>query len=274
MGQKIALLSDAHGNSPALRAVLADIRTARCEQIYYLGDLINGLDPQGCVDLLHASGARIFIKGNAEQYLCTPDLDGLPGQDDPDNRGVIAFIRWVRARLDASSLAWIEAMPDWAEVDGMFLVHDSPLDRLFTDRWQIPGVAEAHQNWLFHSRGIPADLAESEWAELLAWMDARGCRSVWVGHTHEPFVRWFGPRLLCNVGSAGMPLDGDPRPSWVLWQDEQAEIRRVGYPFAEILALAESTPDFPMFQGPGRRRAYLKWLETGIHWRHHLNPEG
>ena len=274
MDPKTALLSDVHGNSPALRAVLADIRTQGCEQIFYLGDVVNGLDPQGCVDLLRANGAQICIRGNAEQYLCTTDLDALPGQDDPDNRAVIAFIRWVQARLDASSLAWIGAMPDWAEIGGMFLAHDHPLDRLFRARWQVPGVAEAHQDWLFHSRGIPADLPESEWADLLTWMDSRGCRSVWVGHTHEPFIRRFGPRLICNVGSAGIPLDGDPRPSWVFWQDGMAEIRRVDYPIAEILALGEATPDFPMFAGQGRKAAYLKWLQTGVHWRVHLNPEG
>ena len=254
--------------------MLADIRAQNCEQIYYLGDVVNGLDPQGCVDLLRASGAQVCIRGNAEQYLCTPDLDALPGQDDLDNRAVIAFIRWVQACLDTSSLAWIESMPDWAEVGGMFLAHDHPLDRLIRARWQTPGVAEAHQDWLFHSPGIPADMPESDWADLLTWMEQRGIASVWVGHTHEPFMRWFGPRMICNVGSAGMPLDGDPRPSWALWQDGQAAIRRVDYPFAEVLALASATPDFPMFAPPGQRAAYLKWLQTGTHWREHLNPAG
>ena len=36
------------------------------------------------------------------------------------------------------------------------------------------------------------------------------------GHTHIPFVKRIGGVLLVNCGSAGHPVDGDPRPAYAL----------------------------------------------------------
>ncbi len=36
------------------------------------------------------------------------------------------------------------------------------------------------------------------------------------GHTHIPFVKRIGGILVVNCGSAGHPVDGDPRPSYAL----------------------------------------------------------
>ena len=77
-----ALFSDIHGNSPALRAVLADIQRAGCTRVFMLGDLINGIDPHGCVTALRewatTTGVELeCLKGNGEEYLLTPDREAL-----------------------------------------------------------------------------------------------------------------------------------------------------------------------------------------------------
>jgi predicted phosphodiesterase len=48
---KTGILSDIHGNSPALKAVLAEASREGVEQLLVLGDIINGIDPHGCVHL-------------------------------------------------------------------------------------------------------------------------------------------------------------------------------------------------------------------------------
>jgi diadenosine tetraphosphatase ApaH/serine/threonine PP2A family protein phosphatase len=40
------------------------------------------------------------------------------------------------------------------------------------------------------------------------------------GHTHIPFVKRIGGALIVNCGSAGQPVDGDPRPAYALVQAE------------------------------------------------------
>jgi diadenosine tetraphosphatase ApaH/serine/threonine PP2A family protein phosphatase len=48
---------------------------------------------------------------------------------------------------------------------------------------------------------------------------------------------------MINVGSVGQPRDGDPRSSYVIFDDEQIEFRRVEYDPRQtrqkILAIAE-----------------------------------
>ena len=78
MTTQVALLSDVHGNSPALQAVLNDIRSQGCTKVFMLGDIINGVDPHGCIQLLQewceTNAAELTcLKGNGEEYLLTPD---------------------------------------------------------------------------------------------------------------------------------------------------------------------------------------------------------
>ena len=111
-----AFFSDVHGNVPALQAVLADIEAAGCSRVFFLGDLINGVDPHGCVQLLRTWSATRSIsltclKGNAEAYLTTPDRVSLPRQAEAWNQEVLALVQWFEDHLTAEDLAWIATLP-------------------------------------------------------------------------------------------------------------------------------------------------------------------
>jgi predicted phosphodiesterase len=270
---KIAVLSDIHGNSPALEAVLATVDGEGCSRLFCLGDIVNGADPHGCVALLRAwgrpAGRELYcVRGNAEVYTLTPHLESLPGREEPENQELIRLITWFREHLTPADLDWLESLPDILLLEGACLAHDSPLDRLFPARWHLPGLAAPYQEWFYHAPGIKPTLDGAPLEELLAWMDARGVTSVFCGHTHEPFVRRFGQRMICNAGAVGFPLDGDPRSSWVL-VDGGATIHRVAYDIDRALRLIDDH-DYPTLEDPAKRRAYKKMFQTGIHWRAHL----
>ena len=112
MSEKVAILSDVHGNSPALEAVLQNTREAGCTKWFVLGDVINGIDPAGCLNLLKACDNIICLKGNAESYLTTPDLAHFPQREEPLYRDVIGLIRWWQMHISEADLAWIQDMPD------------------------------------------------------------------------------------------------------------------------------------------------------------------
>jgi len=52
-----------------------------------------------------------------------------------------------------------------------------------------------------------------------------------MGHTHLPYVRTVGERLVINPGSVGQPRDQDPRTSCAILDPAgmRAEILRVDY---------------------------------------------
>jgi predicted phosphodiesterase len=270
MSERIALLSDVHGNSPALQAVLEDVRRAGCARLFVLGDLINGVDPRGCVDLLRAQAGAVCLKGNAEHYTLTPDLEHLPRREEPEQAKLVRLIQWYRSRLPQADLDWLDGLPDIVMWNGWCLAHDSPLDRLFPDRWRLPGIDDRHQEWFFHSAGVVPCLAE-----VFDWMAARQVSCVFCAHTHLPRLDRVDGRLICNTGSVGLPLDGDSRAGWVLAERAPSGIvevafRRVAYDVGQAIDLFEEGADNPDHESPAMHRAYREMLRTGIHWKAHL----
>jgi hypothetical protein len=117
-------------------------------------------------------------------------------------------------------------------------------------------------------------MAEEKWQALWAFMDEHQLMRVFVGHTHEAFVREHDGKLVCNLGSAGAATDGDPRAAWVLVAPNAAggtdvTPQRTAYDVAELHRLIEATPDYQGFADPRYRAAYKRWFATGLHWRVH-----
>jgi putative phosphoesterase len=40
-----------------------------------------------------------------------------------------------------------------------------------------------------------------------------------VGHSHVPFIRRIGGKVIVNPGSVGQPRSGDARASYAVWDD-------------------------------------------------------
>ncbi|MGC1376628.1 MAG: metallophosphoesterase family protein [Anaerolineales bacterium] len=280
MPSKVAFLSDIHGNSPALQAVLDDIQREKCAEVFMLGDIINGVDPHGCVEMLrtwsNANNVRLScIRGNAEAYLTTPDLEALSNRKEDWNQDMIDLIRWFESHLSGPDLDWIRSFPDTIRWNNAYLVHDSPLDRLAVQAQPDPEIRPEHREWFYHGPGILPGMAEQEWQKLLEYMEKEHLFQVFCGHTHVPFYKEMDNRLICNVGSVGAPLDGDPRSSWVMLDidasgNQTISIRRLVYDVSLILQRIEQTPDYPEFKMPGFREAYKKWFLTGVHWRAYI----
>jgi predicted phosphodiesterase len=261
VSERTALLSDIHGNSPALEAVLDDVRGVECTRIFVLGDVINGIDPSGCLALLKGCEDVACLKGNAELYLLTPELDRFSKRDEHLYRSVIDLLRWWQARISDEDVAWMQRWPDLLLWNGAYLAHDSPVDRLHPEGWHVPDVENKYQELCYHARGITSNMPDPEMDRLLRLMEERAVSTVFCGHTHVPFCRQIADRLICNVGSVGMPLDGDPRSSWVLVEkgadgQHAVTIRRVSYDVERIQHMVDETQGYPGFESPDRKAAY------------------
>lgn len=120
---RIAIISDIHGNLPALEAVLADIERRSAGAIYCLGDVcFKGPHAAECVDRLRALGIPT-VRGNTDRYLA----EGVPHVPADQVEAVLA--RW-RGALGEERLAWLRDLPSQIEdtVDGIqvLFVHGSP----------------------------------------------------------------------------------------------------------------------------------------------------
>ncbi|HEX5415306.1 MAG TPA: metallophosphoesterase family protein [Chloroflexota bacterium] len=204
--QRVAILSDIHGNLAALQRVLDDLATQSTDRIVVAGDMVGfGPSSDAVVDLLIARGAEM-IRGNHEQeYVAIYDTPAMPAEWKTRTR--FGNGRWTMERLGTARRAFLVGLPDALDLDARTLVvHGSP--RSARD----------------------AVLPTTSDADLEAMYTGSSARLVFMGHTHKPLIRDIPSRRLVNVGSVGLPFDGDPRASYAvvaLPEDSEAAIPEV-----------------------------------------------
>jgi putative phosphoesterase len=210
---RIGILSDIHGNLPALEAVQRALEQEQVDQIINLGDVsFRGPAPRECWAAVRAMGAPV-LRGNTEDWLTGAVAIPAP----------LAAIRdWTLARLDEGILAEMGALPLEYRLEAhgkrIRFVHGSPQSNM---EFLFPFTPEAD---------LAAAVAGAE-AEILV-----------TGHTHWTFSRRVGGVQLVGVGSVGLPFDGDPGAAYAVLEVTAAAVRlthiRVGYDGERTLALA------------------------------------
>jgi putative phosphoesterase len=236
-----AMISDIHGNSPALRAVLGDIDGQHVDAVYCLGDLVGyGADPNGVIDLLRARSVQTIL-GNYDEGVAWETGDcGCFYPDEEARRIGDASYTFTVAEVTADRKAYLRALPRELHVNladkSVHLVHGSPRrinEYLLRDRDERTYLR----------------LAEAETDDVLCF-----------GHTHDPWFRRYGGTLFVNVGSVGRPKDGDPRAAYVVLRSEPGEpvevvIRRVAYD-VEAAARAVAAAGLPAALADMLRRGH------------------
>jgi hypothetical protein len=116
----IAVLTDIHGNLPALEAVIADAEAQGCTGFVNLGDSLSGpLWPAETADLL-IDFDWPTIAGNHERQLLTIDRARMGASD--------AFARDV---LNDGHLQWLASLPPTLQLSpDVLLCHGTPTDDL------------------------------------------------------------------------------------------------------------------------------------------------
>ena len=217
---RILILSDLHGNIWALRAILE--AAGRVDAVLFAGDAVNyGPSPRGVLSWLRRAGA-VAVRGNHDHAA---SFGADPKASPRKARLAQALLDWTREALREEDLVYLRSLPlyaVWAADDGVrfALIHGSLQDPLYDYRLD-PEVGEE----------ALLEAAETLMAEVVIF-----------GHTHLPFVRAIGGKLFVNPGSAGQPLDGDPRASFALYEGGRVTLHRVAYPMEELFRALEGLP--------------------------------
>jgi predicted phosphodiesterase len=219
---KIAVISDIHGNVPALEAVVADLAARRVDEVLVGGDLV-GRGPQGSavVQRIVAQGWPC-IRGNHEDYLLQFRRHQIPdGWLEADEWSAS---RWMAAELTDTDVAYIDSLPFsiTSELEPRLrLVHGSPRS---------------------NNEGLGPWTSDEEIEENFELVD----EPVLVcAHTHRPLEHYFDKGMVINVGSVGLPFNGDRRAQYAIFHcdgpDLEVEFRQVDYELDDTLDLYEST---------------------------------
>jgi predicted phosphodiesterase len=183
----IAVLSDIHGNLPALEAVAADIKLRGIETVLNLGDHLSGpLWPLETLRFLQKTD-WIHLRGNHDRQL----LEGIPEQMGLSDRYAFQFLS--RADLD-----WLGSLPSSLILnDQISLFHGRPqVDDLYLlDSIEGDQIRSATQR------------------EIVDRLGATRTPLVLCGHSHTPrVVELPEGRLAVNPGSVGLQAYSDDVP--------------------------------------------------------------
>ena len=181
--EKIAVISDIHGNIPALESVLDDIESRNIKTIICLGDLV-GKGPQSSLAIQTIQNhCKIVIRGNWDDFF--------PKQQESDT------IKWHQNQLTKSQMHYLEKLPFSTE-----FILSGKLVRLF--HASPRSVYERIQPWDSLERRLSM-FENTESTENIAGKKEPDV--VCYGDVHNAFQQNIKGKTLCNVGSVGNPLD-------------------------------------------------------------------
>lgn len=217
---RIAVLSDIHGNLPALRSVIDHVDAWEPDLVIVGGDIVNrGPESGACLEVVcerqETDGWRV-LRGNHEEFVL--DCARPEAQRQGPTYEMTRFAHFALEQVDGRA-AFLRTLPDlveWPAPDGTSLrvVHASM-------RSNRDGVYPATPDDVLRELIKPAPAVFA------------------TGHTHRALIRHIDQTLVVNTGSVGSPFDGDRRGAYgqFTWDEDsgwQGEVVRVQYDFSQI----------------------------------------
>lgn len=188
---KIAVISDIHGNLPALNKVLEVLDEESPDHWICLGDLVGyGPNPAECIQIIMEREIPT-VKGNHDSGV-TGEVQ-LNHFRNPNRK----LIEISKSLISKDQMKWLKSLPLILESENWIAAHASPINP---------------QNWTYVESAFHA-------RDIIKQSNVHLC---FIGHTHKPALvsEKFGVnryqkegKFLVNPGSVGQSRDGDYRAS-------------------------------------------------------------
>ena len=254
MKRKIALLSDVHGNSTALEAVLADAESKQVTDYWFLGDLLMpGTGRRNILERLDQLPISLQVRGNWEDSLWR----ALHGKLDLSRPSHLYLTRLCHFILE-------EIRPE--EIDRM---QDLPLQVLT----EVEGLKIAVSHHLPDKNWGRELIHIGEQADFDRLFEGNEAAIAIYGHIHQQFLRYgTGGQLVINPGSIGQPffldatLRQDLRAQYAIIEIDETGLKdvdlcRVAYDVEQELEIAREL-QLPYYE------IYEESIVNGIHHTH------
>jgi predicted phosphodiesterase len=233
---RYAIVSDIHANLQAWKAVLLDIRSRRIDRIICLGDTVGyGPDPARVLESIHANVDHLVL-GNHDAVLCGK-MDAALFGEAPRK-----IIEWTRGQLTRDAVTFLRSFPLTLRAPGFRCAHGE-----FGEPASFEYIVDPED-------AVPSWNAVDE-------------QLLFVGHTHRPAIFLLGSsgtphmvapqdfvveaqkRYIVNVGSVGLPRDGETRAAYCVLDGDKHAVYWHRVPF-DIDAYRDSLSAAGLPTGP------------------------
>ncbi|MBT6346581.1 MAG: metallophosphoesterase family protein [Nitrospina sp.] len=205
------IFSDLHSNLEALNQFQTEIETIEYDKLVCLGDIVGyGADPNPCVDWVREK-VNVCIAGNHDWAVVE--------KTETDNFNSYAYdvCLWTRNELTQENKNFLRSLPLEHEEGGVYWVHASPFE---PEAWHYVTSKVGAKRYFRHFEGS----------------------LCFVGHSHRPIAIeqtgdgevnesvaecWTleaGNRYIFNDGSLGQPRDGNPDPSFMVYDSSENSV--------------------------------------------------
>lgn len=199
-----AIISDVHGNFPALEAVLREIDSKGCDKIISLGDVVGYYCMiNECIDEFRKRSI-INLMGNHDSYL-------LGMGQCPRSMTVNKCIDFQKSIITDENLEYLRMSPLFFEDEVISARHGG---------WRDP---------------IDEYIDEFDFSEV----EALGKKIFCSGHTHVQKIQTLEGQIYFNPGAVGQPRDGDPRAAYAILDNNDIYLYRVSYDIDAIADIME-----------------------------------
>lgn len=238
MNHKIAILSDIHGNTTALEAVITDTKKLEATEYWLLGDIfLPGPGANDLVALLQDLPITVAVRGNWDDCVLEA-LDGEYGLEHPQEIQLMRMTQFLMERMDPETIVWLRSLPllEKKEVDGL----------CFSISHNLP------------NKNYGGDLLVESDTEKFDQLLDDGVDVAVYGHVHKQLLRYGSQgQQVINPGTIGMPyFDWEAlknhRAQYAVIEVEDGELvnilfRKVAYDYEAELELAKSK-DLPFIE--------------------------
>ncbi|MDE5894255.1 MAG: metallophosphatase family protein [Acetatifactor sp.] len=211
---KFAIISDIHGNLPALDAVIQDAEKSGVDSFIFAGDYcISNPYPDECISRIRAIANKYVVRGNEEKYL-----EKLVGQDTATwTDGQMQVTYWAYQNISADNLQYLLSQPAQIQLTYqnrvLYLTHASSdfIGDGEYKNWGTGQVARRYGDGFISRDTLQEDICkdlsqDNQFQGILRTLP----EGIYIfGHTH---VQWSyqtedGRHIFINPGSCGLPLD-------------------------------------------------------------------
>jgi predicted phosphodiesterase len=209
---KYAIISDVHGNYPALAAVLKDAEQAKVDKYIFVGDYATDMPyPNEVVEAIKICKNSYVIHGNGEDYF-----SNISTQDESMwTDGQFSVLYWSYKTLSKENRDYLMHLPQQINFSegnrNVYVAHSSAdfIGKAEHKEFSSSKVAMKYSSKQFSRDILLNDIhrylsSDNEFQEHL---DAMSDGIYIFGHTHIQWHVQFKNKIFINAGSCGEALD-------------------------------------------------------------------
>ncbi|HNT76313.1 MAG TPA: metallophosphoesterase family protein [Anaerolineae bacterium] len=205
---RYVVISDIHGNFPALQAVLAHAQPF--DAIMCLGDIVGyGPNPNECIERIREF-EYVAIAGNHDW--------GAIGRADLYifNNDARQALYWTRQELTPDNTTFLTELPKTLRVgEKVLLAHGSPREPI----WEyLVDMRSAKENFMKYDFELCL-VGHTHLPMMFEWEAEVEQSRIFLPDLESP-LSLEGRRMIINPGSVGQPRDGNPQASYAILDTE------------------------------------------------------